>query len=205
VKSELQKFRDLPWQHEVGILLGAAFVLSLVTWIGYGFGGREHQVSTITNFYWKRVVHIETYKKIHESNTTWSPPNDAYNVKDWTESYLESHYDEKGNFSHTTLEWDTHYSYDVNRWKHLRTVEADAWDHHPKWPAFELATGTLNKMNRVSSQEDYYEIHVKTDEGDKVFKTHLDEFNSYILDETVLATVNGFGWVMRLEHAEADN
>lgn len=209
MKSSLQRFRDLPWYQEVGILAGVAFFLSLPVWLTYGLAGREKQVSTVENFYWKRIIKIETFRVVHESKTSWSPPNDAYNVKEWTEWWTESHntYDDKGNIdgSYTTLESETYYSYDVNRWKYLREVKADAWDHTPHWPKYELAMGPLGKENRLGKKPTYYEIHITGDEGSKVFKTTQKVWDRYKMGETVVAVVNGFGWVLQLEQLEASN
>ena len=211
VRQAIEDFRAMPWYKEIGAFLGVSCVIALIAWGGYGFFGREDQIGKVQGFRWERVIKIETYRMVHYKRTGYKRSG-AYNVRTWTESYPVTHTttDSKGNTSTSvSIETDRYYEYDRNEWCYLRKVVAWAPDHKPHWPAYALARGPLGEWNRVASKHQTYEIFVLCEAEENIktlltFKPKHVEWEKYAEGESVVATLNGFGWVQSLAQLEAE-
>lgn len=203
IKQLVADFKALPWYQELGILTVVSIIVVLPCWLLYGFFGREYQPSRVTGLQWSRSIDVEEFRVVHESDTTWSPPRDAYNVNRWTEYWTESHdtYDSKGNVdgSYNTIESEDHYSYDVNRWRLRETYTSDGVGKKTKWPDIVLKMGPLGKKDRAGKRRSKYIVNLLGEEGAKKFECPEEEWRTYEDNQEVIAVVNGFGWVVGID------
>ena len=73
----------------LGIIAFITLCVSAIYFFGFDTEKVEGKVSQVS---WTWTINIEKYKVVHESDTTSSPPSDAYNKRSWTVTTQEPVY-----------------------------------------------------------------------------------------------------------------
>jgi len=193
----------------VGCIAVAAFLI---------FGGKD-VTSTVDGFEWQRSIDIETYQTVTEED--WAVPAGGRILSERE----EKHHDEEildhvetreevcgkidlgdgffedkictieENVYRTEAVYQPLYTYEIEKWIVVRTLQEGERDHSPFWPRADLDSG-----EREGEQAATYTIIFRDSEGEiRRHTLDLDEWQSFENKQEVVLKLNALGGISDIE------
>ena len=190
----------MPTKQRVALISAILFGVLLFGGLLWGIFGTMHDIGTVVGTEWEWHIDVVHWEKVHYRDKG-SKPRNAYNVKSWLETNTVTTTDSEGKTS-TRVEYDTRYTYDLDKWIAWRTFSKTGGDKRPIAPEYELPTLPSHARSpqqcQIGSVRQYFRVVV---EGEKirVWKTDEVHWRSWNKGDLCDVNLNGFGRVRRLE------
>ena len=137
--------------------------------------GKVHEV-TVAEMRWERSIDIEIYKWVDDESFT-RPPSGARNIKT---KKVKRGYDEDGNPVYRKK-----YFYEIEKWRHERTVSTSGINNTPYWGE----TNLKEKERESTRYEQYFVKGRNQDEENIEFTLPYEEWCTVEIDETIFVDI----------------
>jgi hypothetical protein len=184
----------------------------------YWFLQRTHdEVLTVTGRSWERTVEIERLERVTEEAWEGHVPSGARRMTSWSETstterirtgtqrvkvgvrdtgngYSEDVFEDRPVYEERPVT-RTKVRYEIDRWRHDRTLRETGSDPSPRWPEVHL-----NLQEREKSRREILQVQLRNDSGaDRTYTANgLDVWLGFEAGQKVQAKVNRLGTVTEL-------
>jgi hypothetical protein len=209
-----KKSRALPFT-----IIGAVAVVLCIGFILIFFVLRKDAPSTVEGFEWERTVDVEAYRTVTEED--WEVPTGGRILSERQEVHHEEQILDRvetreevcgkidqGNGLFTDKicvseeeiyrsepVYQPFYTYEIDKWIVIRTLQDGARDHSPFWPRADLEEG-----EREGERYETYTVIFKDSEG-KILKheVNLQEWQTFEVNQEVTLKLNPLGGITGIE------
>jgi hypothetical protein len=202
------------------LIIGAVLlVIGCIAVIAFLVLGGKDVSSTVEDFEWERTINIETFQTVTEEG--WEVPSGGRILSEREEKHHEEevldHVEKReevcgkidqgdGFFTDKicTIEepvyrteeiYQPYYTYEIDKWIVVRTVQEGGRDHSPFWPRADLSNG-----EREGERTEQYTIIFRDSEGDILrYTADLDEWEKFEKKQEVVLKLNALGGISEIE------